>query len=91
MLAHLSVNRAAIRSGDLFGSGTISGAAKDTRGSFLELSWNGTEPVRLDDGSERSFLEDGDTVVLRASATATDGSRLELGEVAGTILPAREA
>ena len=71
------------------GSGTISGAAKDTRGSFLELSWNGTEPVRLEDGSERTFLEDGDTVVLRAWATGTDGGRLELGEVSGTILPPR--
>ncbi|GAA2168991.1 fumarylacetoacetase [Pedococcus bigeumensis] len=91
MLAHLSVNGASIRSGDLFGSGTISGAAKETRGSFLELSWNGTEPVRLADGSERTFLEDGDTVVLRACATGTDGTRLELGEVGGTILPAHEA
>ena len=71
--------------------GTISGAAKDTRGSFLELSWNGTEPVRLEDGTERTFLEDGDTVVLRAWATGTDGGRLELGEVSGTILPARQA
>jgi fumarylacetoacetase len=89
MLAHLSVNGASIRSGDLFGSGTISGAAKDTRGSFLELSWNGTEPVRLEDGSERTFLEDGDTVVLRAWATGADGSRLELAEVSGRIRPAR--
>ena len=89
MLAHLSVNGASIRSGDLFGSGTISGAAKETRGSFLELSWNGTEPVQLEDGSERTFLEDGDTVVLRAWATGTDGGRLELGEVSGTIRPAR--
>ena len=88
MLAHLSVNGASIRSGDLFGSGTISGAAKESRGSFLELSWNGTEPVRLDDGTERTFLEDGDTVVLRAWATGTTGGRIGLGEVSGTILPA---
>ena len=88
MLAHLTVNGASIRSGDLFGSGTISGADKDTRGSFLELSWNGTEPVTLDDGSERTFLEDGDTVVLRAWAPGTDGARIGLGEVAGRILPA---
>ena len=88
MLAHLSVNGASIRSGDLFGSGTISGAAKETRGSFLELSWNGTEPVQLEDGSERTFLEDGDTVVLRATAPGTDGSRIGLGEVSGTIQPA---
>lgn len=89
MLAHLSVNGASIRSGDLFGSGTISGAARDTRGSFLELSWNGTEPVLLEDGSERTFLEDGDIVVLRATASGTDGSRLGLGEVSGRIVPAR--
>jgi fumarylacetoacetase len=89
MLAHLTVNGASVRSGDLFGSGTISGAAKDTRGSFLELSWNGTEPVALDDGTTRSFLEDGDTVVLRAWAPGPGGTRTGLGEVSGTIRPAR--
>ncbi|NYG07929.1 fumarylacetoacetase [Phycicoccus badiiscoriae] len=91
MLAHLTVNGASIRSGDLFGSGTISGAAKDTRGSFLELSWNGTEPVALGDGAERTFLEDGDTVVLRATAAGAGGTRIGLGEVSGRIVPAREA
>jgi fumarylacetoacetase len=89
MLAHLTVNGASIRSGDLFGSGTISGADRDSRGSFLELSWNGTEPVYLADGSERTFLEDGDTVVLRAWAPGPRGSRIGLGEVSGTIVPAR--
>jgi fumarylacetoacetase len=89
MLAHLSVNGASVRSGDLFGSGTISGAAKDTRGSLLELSWNGAEPIALADGSTRSFLEDGDTVVLRAWAHGPDGATIGLGEVAGTIIPAR--
>ena len=88
MLAHLTVNGASIRSGDLFGSGTISGADPGTRGSFLELTWNGTERVTLDDGSERTCLEDGDTVVLRATAPGTDGSRIGLGEVSGTIQPA---
>jgi fumarylacetoacetase len=89
MLAHLTVNGASIRSGDLFGSGTISGADRDSRGSFLELSWNGTEPVTMTDGSERTFLEDGDTVVLRAWAPGPGGSRIGLGEVSGRILPAR--
>jgi fumarylacetoacetase len=89
MLAHLTVNGASIRSGDLFGSGTISGVDRDSRGSFLELSWNGTEPVTMADGSERSFLEDGDTVVLRAWAPGLGGSRIGLGEVSGRILPAR--
>lgn len=86
MLAHLTVNGATVRSGDLFGSGTISGPQKHTRGSFLELSWNGTEPVALDDGSTRTFLEDGDTVVLRAWAPGPDGSRIGLGEVSGAIV-----
>jgi len=89
MLAHMTVNGASVRPGDLFGSGTISGPARDTRGSFLELSWNGTEPVVLTDGSTRSFLEDGDTVVLRAWAPGREGSRIALGEVTGTIAPAR--
>jgi fumarylacetoacetase len=89
MLAHLSVNGASVRSGDLFGSGTISGASKDTRGSLLELSWNGAEPIALADGSTRSFLEDGDTVVLRAWAHGPGGATIGLGEVAGTIVPAR--
>ncbi len=88
MLAHLTVNGASIRSGDLFGSGTISGAAKETRGSFLELSWNGAEPIDLEDGSTRAFLEDGDTVVLRAWAPGARGARIGLGEVVGTIVPA---
>jgi fumarylacetoacetase len=88
MLAHLTVNGASIRSGDLFGSGTISGTARDTRGSFLELSWNGTEPVTLADGSERTFLEDGDTVVLRGWAPGPGGSRIGLGEVSGRVVPA---
>jgi fumarylacetoacetase len=89
MVAHMTVNGATLRDGDLFGSGTISGADKGTRGSFLELSWSGQEPVTLDDGSARSFLEDGDTVVLRATAPGPDGSVIGLGEVSGTISPAR--
>ena len=89
MLAHLSVNGASVRPGDLFGSGTISGTDPGTRGSLLELSWNGAEPVALSDGSTRSFLEDGDEVVLRAWAPGPGGSTVGLGEVRGTILPAR--
>jgi fumarylacetoacetase len=85
MLAHLTVNGASLRTGDLFGSGTISGAERHQRGSFLELSWGGQEPFA--DG--RTFLEDGDEVVLRYSAPATSGDRITLGEVAGRIEPAR--
>jgi fumarylacetoacetase len=91
MLAHLTVNGASVRPGDLFGSGTISGAAKHTRGSLLELSWNGTEPLTLQDGTTRSFLEDGDTVVLRGWAGGPGGTRVGLSEVSGTIRPARMA
>ena len=82
MLAHLTVNGASLRTGDLFGSGTISGPAPDQRGSLLELTWNGTQPLDLG-GRPRTFLEDGDEVVMRA-ATPT-GARL--GEVRGTVRP----
>jgi fumarylacetoacetase len=90
MLAHLTVNGASLRNGDLFASGTISGPEKGTRGSLLELSWNGAEPLSLDDGSTRSFLEDGDVVTLRAWAPGPDGTRIGLDEVTGTIRPARQ-
>ena len=87
-LAHLTVNGASLRTGDLFASGTVSGPQRDQTGSFLELTWNGTEPVRLADGSERTFLEDGDTVTIRGTATGADGSPIDLGEVSGTVRPA---
>ncbi|MGI8718551.1 MAG: fumarylacetoacetase [Lapillicoccus sp.] len=89
MLAHLTVNGASLRDGDLFGSGTISGATRDSRGSLLELTWNGTEPLTLSDGSTRGFLEDGDTVTMTAWAPGPDGARIGIGEVTGTIRPAR--
>ncbi len=89
MLAHLTVNGASTRPGDLFASGTISGPEPDTRGSFLELSWGGKEPFVLADGRARTFLEDGDEVTLRYSAPGTAGGRVTLGEVTGRIEPAR--
>lgn len=89
MLAHLTVNGAGLRTGDLFASGTVSGRDRDQRGSLLELTWNGTEPLELADGSTRGFLEDGDTVVLRATAPGVGGGRIALGEVSGTIRAAR--
>jgi fumarylacetoacetase len=82
-LAHLTVNGASVRVGDLFASGTISGPERGQRGSLLELSWNGAEPIELADGSTRSFLQDGDEVVLRGS-----GGAVTLGEVRGRIEPA---
>ncbi|WP_374929823.1 fumarylacetoacetase [Kytococcus sedentarius] len=88
MLAHMTVNGAALSAADVFASGTISGDEKGERGSFLELSWSGQEPITLEDGSERSFLEDGDTVTITGWAPGPDGSRIGLGEVTGTITPA---
>jgi fumarylacetoacetase len=88
-LAHLTVNGASLRTGDLYASGTVSGPGRHQVGSFLELSWGGAEPVRLAGGSKRTFLADGDTVVIEATAPATDGGRIRLAEVAGTVRPAR--
>jgi fumarylacetoacetase len=88
MLAHLTVNGASTRTGDLFASGTISGAAKDQRGAFIELTWGGAEPVTVK-GESRSFLVDGDTVTITATAPGTAGGRIALGEVTGLIRPAR--
>jgi fumarylacetoacetase len=85
MLAHMTVNGASLRTGDLFASGTISGPAPDQRGSFLELSWGGAEPF----AGGHTFLDDGDEVVLSYSAPGTDGGRITLGEVRGRIEPAR--
>jgi fumarylacetoacetase len=87
-LAHLTVNGATVRPGDLFASGTVSGPRPDQWGSFLELSRGGAEPVTLADGSQRTFLVDGDTVVITGSAPGPDGSRVGLAEVAGVVLPA---
>nr|WP_218910822.1 fumarylacetoacetase [Nocardioides thalensis] len=87
MLAHLTVNGAPTRTGDLFASGTISGPEKDQRGAFIELTWGGKEPVTVA-GQERTFLEDGDEVVLRATAPGRAGARLGFGEARGRILPA---
>ena len=88
MLAHLTVNGASLRDGDLFASGTISGPTPQSRGSLLELTWNGAEPLTLDDGSTRGFLEDGDTVTMTAWAPGPDEARIGISEVTGTIRPA---
>ena len=87
-LAHLTVNGAALRTGDLFASGTVSGPARDQVGSFLELTRGGAEPVRLADGSVRTFLADGDTVTITGTAPGPDGHPIALGEVSGTIVAA---
>jgi fumarylacetoacetase len=89
-LAHLTINGASLRTGDLYGSGTVSGPERGQRGSLLELSWGGTEPLELADGSTRTFLEDGDEVTITATAPGADGGRISLGEVTGRVTPAVE-
>jgi fumarylacetoacetase len=76
-IAHLTANGAHLRVGDLLGSGTISGPEPHERGCLLELTWSGAEPLRLPDGSERTFLEDGDEVVLRGTELADVWGRVE--------------
>jgi fumarylacetoacetase len=88
MLAHMTVNGASVRTGDFYASGTVSGPAPDQRGCLLELSWGGAEPLKLPDGSVRSFLEDGDEVTITATAPAAGGGCIGFGEVTGRILPA---
>ena len=84
-LAHMTVNGAALRTGDLYASGTVSGSAHDQFGSLLELTWNATRPVALEDGRLLGFLEDGDEVRITATAPGADGGRVTLGEVTGRI------
>jgi fumarylacetoacetase len=86
-LLHHASSGCAMNVGDLLGSGTISGPEKSQRGSLLEISWNGTEPIELASGIVRTFLEDGDSLVMRGWCQG-DGYRVGFGEVEGTILPA---
>jgi fumarylacetoacetase len=88
MFAHHASNGCNLRPGDLFASGTISGAAKDSRGCMLELTWRGTEPVTLPTGETRKFLEDDDEVILRASCERQGAARIGFGECRGMVLPA---
>ena len=101
MVAHLSSNGASLRTGDLLATGTISGPEKATWGSLMELAWGGDDPIALNDGTERAWLEDGDTVTIRswlgdsnlASSERGQRSRSEeisipVGKVTGTILAA---
>jgi fumarylacetoacetase len=90
-LAHLTVNGAPTGAGDLFGSGTVSGPTKAERGSLVELTWRGAEPLTLADGSTRTFLEDGDTVTLRGWCGGDDDRpRIGFGEATGTIVATPE-
>ncbi len=85
-LAHHTVNGCNMAVGDVCASGTISGPDPQSYGSMLELSWRGTKPVSLKDGSQRTFLQDGDTVILRGWGER-DGVRIGFGEASGTLLP----
>jgi fumarylacetoacetase len=87
-LTHHASSGCAMNAGDLLGSGTISGPEKSQRGSLLELSWGGKEPFTLADGSERSFINDGDTMILTGHASG-EGYRIGFGACSGKILPAK--
>ncbi|MCH9662022.1 MAG: fumarylacetoacetase [Bacteroidetes bacterium] len=86
-LAHHTVNGCNVRSGDMMGSGTISGPTKDSYGSMLELTWRGQNPLQLSDGSERKFINDDDTVILRGFCKNED-VRIGFGDCSGKVLPA---
>ncbi|PKB44633.1 fumarylacetoacetate hydrolase [Cellulophaga sp. RHA19] len=86
-LAHHTVNGCKVNSGDMMGSGTISGPTPDSYGSMLELSWQGTKPVKLTNGETRKFIQDNDTVTLRGYCE-NNGVRIGFGEVSTKLLPA---
>jgi len=86
-LAHHTVNGCNINVGDLYASGTISGKTEDSYGSMLEITWRGSKPVQMPDGSERKFIADGDTVILRGWCE-NEGVRIGFGEAAGKVIPA---
>ena len=87
-LAHHTSNGCNIRCGDLLGSGTISGKSEDSFGSMLELTWRGTKPLKVKDGSERKFINDGDSVIMRGHSEL-NGIRIGFGELSSKLLPAK--
>lgn len=87
-LAHHTINGCNVEVGDLYASGTISGSEPNSFGSMLELTWRGQNPLKLSDGSERKFIEDHDTIIMR-SFSEKDGIRVGFGEVRGKVLPAK--
>jgi len=87
-LAHHTVNGCNINAGDMMASGTISGPEEGMYGSMLEISWKGTKPVSMPDGTERKFIQDNDTVVMRGYSQK-DGVRIGFGEVKAKLLPAK--
>jgi len=88
MLAHHTSNDCNMRSGDLIASGTVSNAAKDSRGCLLERTWRGQEPLVLPTGEQRTFLADGDEVIMRGFAERAGARRISLGECRGQVVAA---
>ena len=88
MLAHHASGGCNLEPGDLIGSGTVSGAAKDSRGCLLELTWRGNDPISLLSGEQRKFLEDFDEVILRGWCEREGYARIGFGECVGEVLPA---
>jgi fumarylacetoacetase len=86
-LTHHTINGCNIKVGDMYASGTISGPSPGSFGSMLELTWNGEKPLQLLDGTERRFIDDGDTITMRGYAEKDD-VRIGFGECKGKILPA---
>ncbi|WP_242094681.1 fumarylacetoacetase [Aestuariivivens sediminicola] len=85
-LAHHTINGCPVNSGDMMGSGTISGPTPESYGSMLELTWKGTKPIKMKDGSERKFINDHDTVIMRGYCKKDD-TRIGFGEVSTKLLP----
>jgi fumarylacetoacetase len=87
-LAHATASGANVRAGDLFASGTVSGPEEEARGSLLEMTRNGVEPIPLNDGNSRMFLEDGDRITLRGWCTSDGATRIGFGTCRGVVAPA---
>ena len=88
MVAHHTVNGCNLQPGDLFGSGTMSGSLEGSQGALIEITRGGAEPIRLENGEERTFLEDGDAVILRAHCEREGAVGIGFGQAVGTVLPA---
>ncbi len=89
-LAHHTVNGCPVNAGDMMGSGTLSGPTPDSYGSMLELSWRGEKPIKLNEGGDRKFIEDNDTVIIRGYSKTKDYPRIGFGEVSTKLLPVFE-
>ncbi len=89
LVAHHTVNGCNLRAGDLLGTGTLSGPAPEQGGSLLELTQGGKQPITLPNGEVRTFLQDGDTIILRGACTAAGARRIGFGDCRGTLLAVR--